>query len=211
LADKPGVAAVELLFFMYNPEVRAEFEADLGEIIAFKKRFHYTAHLPDPVLPCHEELIARLEPHVGHFIVHGGDPGSFDGGAAVLEGFKATYGSERFVLENTTSERFNAVETRMSRDTRICLDTGHLVLEGKSPAEFFDRFHDRLAEVHLHGVDREAASRDGLLPDHRGLRGDESWFRELVPRLREFSGVINVEVFDWTEAQKTLVCLEECL
>jgi hypothetical protein len=209
LADKPQINCVELLFFIYDGEVKKEFARDLPLIVDFKKRFLYTAHLPDPVLPVHEELIRLLAPHVRHFIVHGGDKYAFDGGASVLEEFKGKFGADRFVLENTTTERFTPVEANMSPDSKICLDTGHLVLEGKSPAEFFLRFRDRLAEIHLHGVDTEAAKADGYLPDHRGLRGGEDWFQELLPLLRDFSGVINLEVFDWKEVQKTLFYLEE--
>jgi hypothetical protein len=207
LADKTQINFVELLFFIYTPEVKSEFTRELGLIVDYKKRFLYTAHLPDPVLPEHEELIRILDPHVEHFIVHGGDKHAPDGGASVLEAFKAKFGADRFVLENTTTERFTPVMENMSATTKICMDTGHLVLEGKSPAEYFLRFRDRLSEIHLHGVDREAAKADGLLPDHRGLRGDEDWFRELLPLLRDFSGLINAEVFDWKEVQKTLLCI----
>jgi hypothetical protein len=211
LADKGEITTVELLFFIYDQGVKSEFERELDEISGFKGRFSYTAHLPDPVLPDHEELIRLLDPLVKHFIVHGGDKNAADGGATVLEYFKAKFGADRFVLENTTMERFTSVEKNMSADTKICMDTGHLVLEGHSPTEYFTRFAGRISEIHLHGVDQEAAATDGILPDHRGLRGDEDWFHEIVPFLREFSGVINLEVFNWKEVQKTLFCLEKQL
>jgi sugar phosphate isomerase/epimerase len=80
------------------------------------------------------------------------------------------------------------------------MDTGHLLMDGKSPADFFARHRDRIGEVHLHGIDREKAALDGRLADHRPVRAEEPWFGELFPLLTSFTGTINLEVFSWEEA-----------
>ncbi|MDR3333676.1 MAG: hypothetical protein LBT13_02155 [Treponema sp.] len=46
---------------------------------------------------------------------------------------------------------------------------------------------------------------DGRLPDHRP--GDR-WFRDLVPVLEDFTGVVNLEVFSWKEACMSIDTLE---
>ena len=75
----------------------------------------------------------------------------------------------------------------------------------ENPADFFAKYRKRVNEIHLHGLDREAAAIDGRLVDHRRLRKDEPWLLELLPLLKEYRGVINLEVFSWEEAK---VCVD---
>jgi sugar phosphate isomerase/epimerase len=89
------------------------------------------------------------------------------------------------------------------------MDTGHLLLGGESPAAFFSRHRDRIAEIHLHGVDRGAALRDGRLADHRRLRRGEAWLCELLPLLKDYGGVVNLEVFSWEEARAGTLVLQD--
>jgi sugar phosphate isomerase/epimerase len=82
------------------------------------------------------------------------------------------------------------------------MDTGHLLLEGQNPTSFFSSNCDRIKEIHLHAVDREKAAIDGRLADHRQLRHDEPWLLKLLPLLKDYQGVINLEVFSWEEAER---------
>jgi sugar phosphate isomerase/epimerase len=84
------------------------------------------------------------------------------------------------------------------------MDTGHLLEQGQSPAAFMSRHGGRVGEIHLHGLDREKAAIDGRLPDHRAIRVGDPWLEELLPALKTFPGVVNLEVFSWEEAAQSV-------
>jgi hypothetical protein len=64
LETKEEVRGVELLFYLYNGEVKAELDREWEGIRGCKERFVFTAHLPDEFSPSHEELVVRLAPLV---------------------------------------------------------------------------------------------------------------------------------------------------
>jgi hypothetical protein len=225
LEDKTEIQGVELLFFIYDDETRAQLEADWESICSMRERFVFTAHLPETLLPEHEELVSRLAPLVRHFIVHppvenqaalaellggwakkyGPGSGELPPGAPCPAGGKA---APRFLVENTFGDLFEKILPFLGEETGLCMDTGHLLLGQKSPAAFFSRHRDRIAEIHLHGIDRKAALRDGRLADHRRLRRGAAWLGELLPLLKNYSGVINLEVFSWEEARAGTLILQ---
>lgn len=190
LEDKRAISGVELLFFLYDEETRRLFEREYHEIMGYRSRFQFTAHLPEPLEPKHAALIDMLSPLVKHFIVHP------DG--------SAVFPDNRFVLENTQLEKFEAALRQFPADKSVCMDTGHLLLEDEPPLAFFHRYGDRIKEIHLHGLDRDKALLDGLLPDHRPVKKNDRWFRELQPALTRFNGVVNLEVFSWQEVAESL-------
>jgi hypothetical protein len=206
LEDKREVRGVELLFFIYDDEIREQLDAEWEGIGQFAGRFVFTAHLPDPLLPEHEELVRRLDPLVRSFIVHPGPPPDAPALGALVSGWAEKYPPRpfRFLAENTNDGMLEALLPHLSGDVGLCMDTGHLLMEGKSPAAYFARRRDRIGEIHLHGLDRKKAARDGRLADHRPLRPGESWFAELFPLLKDFDGVINLEVFSWEEVAATI-------
>jgi len=206
LQDKRMISSVELLFFLYDDEVRAQLHAELDAIKDFAGRFSYTVHLPDNLTAEHEELIELLAPLARFFVVH---PPKKDGTGleAHVDRWITRYGP-RFVVENTRTDRFEAFQPLVPQ-AGICMDAGHLVLEGKNPAAFAGRWNGRIGEIHLHGVNEKAALGDGRLPDHRRLTGVEVWLTELEPFLRSFTGTLNIEVFSWEEAEPTLRLLNQ--
>jgi hypothetical protein len=193
LENKPEISGVELLFFLYDEETRRLFEKEYDEIARYKNRFRFTAHLPEPLKAEHGELIDRLSPLVEHFIVHP------DG--------SALFPDNRFVLENTRLEKFENALQKLPPDKSVCMDTGHLLLEDKSPADFLHYYGKHVKEIHLHGLDREKALLDGRLPDHRPVKKNDRWLQELLPELDRFGGVVNLEVFSWAEVAESLDAL----
>jgi sugar phosphate isomerase/epimerase len=209
LADKKEIAGVELLFFIYNDETRAQLDSDWEEICRHRERFIFTAHLPEKLRSGHEELVARLTPQVRHFIVH---PAAENPSAQgkLLEEWEKRYGARSrdgngrgplFLVENTSPGLLEGLLPHLGAEAGLCMDTGHLLLEGKNPADFFAAHCGRIGEIHLHGLDHEAALQDGMLSDHRRLRGDEAWLAGLLPLLKNYRGVINLEVFSWEEVR----------
>jgi hypothetical protein len=208
LADQTAITGVELLFFLYDGEVKALLDTEWPAIREYARRFTFTVHLPDRVRPEHEELVGRLFPYTRHFIVHPPLPGEAEALGGLLRSWAGTYGKDRlFLLENTLPGRLEALEPHLPPEAGFCMDTGHLLLEGRDPAAFFKRHRDRIGEIHLHGTDRDAAARDGRLPDHRPINAGAPWVRELLPCLAGFAGVVNLEVFSWEEAERSLSVL----
>ena len=171
LEDKREIAGVELLFFIYNDETRAQLDSDWEEIYRRRERFVFTAHLPENLRSGHEELIARLAPLVRHFIVHPAAENP-EAQAKLLAEWEERYGARSkdgsgrgplFLAENTFPGLLEGLLPHLGAEAGLCMDTGHLLLEGKNPADFFAVHCGRIGEIHLHGLDHEAALRDGRL------------------------------------------------
>jgi hypothetical protein len=217
LRDKPEIQGVELLFFLYDPEIRTLLDQEWAGIMEYRNRFTFTAHLPDPLLPEHEELIRRLAPVVRHFIVHPDSPDRAQAQGDLLRSWGEQYslgGGPLFLAENTLPERLPSLLPYLGKETGICMDTGHLLLEQKSPAAFFTLHQSRIGEIHLHSLDPPKALINGKLVDHRPLTVKDlsfpnPWLSELLPHLRPFKGIVNLEVFSWEEVCASLTVLRE--
>jgi hypothetical protein len=199
LEDKKEIKGVELLFFIYNDEVKAQLDSEWDVIRNYSERFVFTAHLPELLFASHSELVARLSPLVRHFIVHP-DPKDPATQVRLLEEWTKDHGAV-FLMENTNPGLLEAQLPHMDKGMGLCMDTGHLLLDGKNPADFFTANSERIKEIHLHAIDKEQAAIDGRLEDHRRLRKDEPWLLELLPLLKDYRGIINLEVFSWEEAE----------
>jgi len=124
------------------------------------------------------------------------------GGSFLLDSLTALLANEMFPSdENTNPGLLEAMLPYLETSSGLCMDTGHLLLAGQNPAEFFTTYRQRIGEIHLHAVDKEQAALDGKLADHRRLRQNESWLQELLPLLGDYRGIINLEVFSWEEAE----------
>jgi sugar phosphate isomerase/epimerase len=217
LAEKPEIAGVELLFFLYDREIKSLLDREWQAILEYAERFTYTVHLPDQVKPEHEELIERFFLLARYFIVHPYPPEEAENQAALLQSWadryrredKSRFNGSPFLIENTLPGRQETLLRRLPPDTGLCMDTGHLLLEGKNPRAFFSAYQERLGELHLHGLDQEAALRDGRLPDHRALRVGTAWLAGLIPWLQAFPGIINLELFSWDEVSQSIRVLRE--
>jgi hypothetical protein len=207
LEDKKNVAGVELLFFIYDGEIKKMFDDEWEGISRYRERFTFTAHLPDLLLPRHRELVERIAPLSRHFIVHPGPAETAAELAALVNAWAAEFPRCRFLAENTGAGLLDVLLPHLDEAAGICMDTGHLLLEGADPAAWFASHRERIAEIHLHGVDRDRAALDGKLPDHRPIAAETAWFKRFRPFLEEFDGVINVEVFSWKEARETIAAL----
>jgi len=212
LAERSAVQAVELLFFLYDDETEALLRRELAAIRDYRGRFRFTAHLPDRLGPEHEVLLELLAPLAASFVVHPPEPAAAESFAGMFEVWEGRYGNgrsaaeDRFLLENTQGGRLEALRPFLP-GMGLCMDTGHLLLEGRSPAAYFREFKSLIGEIHLHALDAPAAERDGRLPDHRALSGREDWLAELAGELWSFEGVVDLEVFSWAEAEASLSAL----
>jgi len=209
LETKNAIQGVELLFFLYNDELKTLFDSEWDEICSYAKRFIFTAHLPELLLPAHSDLIARLAPIVRHLIIHPQSE-NISAQVALLSEWTKLY-NVKFLAENTNPGLLETMLPYLDLNSKegICMDTGHLLLNGKKPASFMSEYCMSLGEVHLHSVDPEQAAIDGRLKDHRRLRSGEPWLLELLPLFKDYNGVINLEVFSWEEAEASIKVLSK--
>ena len=84
----------------------------------------------------------------------------------------------------------------------VCIDTGHLVVGGRNPADCFKRYGGRTSIVHLHGVENGR--------DHRSLcRHPKNALRSLVALLEGFTGTVSLEVFSYPDLKGSLALLAD--
>jgi sugar phosphate isomerase/epimerase len=84
----------------------------------------------------------------------------------------------------------------------LCLDIGHLIIQGVDPAGVFERFRDRISVVHLHGV-QNGRDHLALTDAHRVM------MQTLVTLLRTFRGSLSLEVFDFSNLEDSLAFFEK--
>ncbi len=108
----------------------------------------------------------------------------------------------RFSVENLPDYPLEMVLPLISEfDLEICLDIGHLILNGGSLTTAFKRFGERISILHVHGVEggRDHRSLDRLPPEIRA---------SLFEELRTFEGTVSIEVFSRKHLLASLECLQ---
>jgi len=196
LAAVPEVQAVELLFYYFDTDSRDLFVREKPLITSYRERFNFSVHMPEPLEPEHESLIELTRDLCDRYILHP-PPGDHHRFREWVAGWQNRYGSI-FMIENLIDRDFHPLAEMMDF-LPICCDTGHLLLRGMEVEAFLRRYGARIGEIHLHGVV------DGA--DHHGFTGSEPWFQAVVPILRNFQGVINLEVFSMAEVQQLIRAL----
>ena len=193
LAGVPEVRAVELLFYYFDADSRDLFIREKDLIASYKERFGFAVHMPEPLKPEHEILIDLTRDLCSRYILHppAGDPHFFHEWVA---GWQKRYGPV-FLIENLIDRDFDPL-AEMIASLPVCCDTGHLLLGGSDVAAFLRRYGPRVREIHLHGVVEGR--------DHRCFEGTEPWFQAIVPMLRSFQGVVNLEVFSLAEVRQLI-------
>ncbi|MCF8038569.1 MAG: hypothetical protein K9K79_04565 [Desulfohalobiaceae bacterium] len=116
---------------------------------------------------------------------------------------------ERLVLENLETYPLKWVEEILDETgLGLCLDLGHLLLQGADLWEAFERNRSRIRIMHLHGFEL----RNGVLRDHCGLhRLAERHLHAIKHILKAFQGVVCLEVFNFQDLSASLAVLEELL
>jgi hypothetical protein len=196
LARIPEIRAVELLFYYFDPGSRDLFVREKELIASYRGRFDFGVHMPEPLHPEHEALIELTRDLCGRYILHPppGDHRRFGRFAGL---WRERYG-DVFLIENLIGRDFSPVADALD-SFPLCCDTGHLLRSGADVGAFFLRYGARIAEIHLHGVIEGA--------DHRSFSAGEAWFRGIVPFLRSFPGVVNLEVFSEIEVRELIEVL----
>jgi sugar phosphate isomerase/epimerase len=85
----------------------------------------------------------------------------------------------------------------------ICMDVGHLLLQGHDIISFYQLYRRQISIIHLHGV---RGLRDHVSLEHLPVELLESF----LGLLHEYRGTISLEVFSFDILSTSLGCLAKC-
>ncbi len=213
------VNGVELLVFDFDAKTRAALAAELPTIARAASQLELSIHLPSRVGPGTLELVDMMKDFAKVFVVHPpkrGDEGDFAGflRAAADDALRGQLFAIEYTNEGDFARGFGLLDESgiPSSNFPICMDTGHLLIEGRDPADFARWAGERLARVHLHDIVCKAAPSGGAdsfpvrsgtadsvgtMRDHAPLKGGSAWLGRLFPILEAFAGTVELELFDW--------------
>jgi sugar phosphate isomerase/epimerase len=84
----------------------------------------------------------------------------------------------------------------------ICLDIGHMLIYGLDLTHHFEKYLPNTSAIHLHGLD------SGV--DHLGIdRLPEPTLNLIFSHLRNYHGIVSIEVFSIEDLRRSLILLEE--
>jgi len=198
ITEHTDIHNVELLFFMYDEDTRALMRAEMPQLKATGTGLGFTVHMPDVIQDWHEEILEATSDFASSYIIH--PPRASTELAAfvsLFDAWRCRYGASRFLLENTRLSRFQPADDALL-DSRcgpalLCADIGHLRMEGMEPAEWMAPRADRIRELHVHGFDGKT--------DHVPFAADEPWIASLTPFVAGFDGIVELELFSWTDLE----------
>ncbi|KPJ75720.1 MAG: hypothetical protein AMJ54_14135 [Deltaproteobacteria bacterium SG8_13] len=224
----PWLDEIELLFFESRPDARPT-SAELKRLVDLAGEFalRYNIHLPLDLHLGHAtaqvrsaavetvsrliDLTAPLAPTT--WTLHlplDADPARreavFDWRERILESLYRLIASgippRSVSLENLDYPIEWIYELSRQTGFRMCLDAGHLLIQGGSVPAAYGRYRDRIDVIHLHGV------RNGK--DHLSLvelkAQDSSWIPE---QLQTFTGSLSLEVFSYDHLVTSLDFFEK--
>lgn len=226
----PYLDEIELLMFESHPDSRPSDQLirDL-ERMGEDHAITYNIHLPTDLGLTHHERdvrhragrimqdfilrLATLNPSV--YVLHLSPPeGIHDAGmlrgwqklaADCLEDLLQTgIPARRLALENLFFP-FDWLDPLIKAfDLSVCMDVGHLALQGGDLETFLTTYGKRIAIGHLHGLrgDQDHVALSGLPTEYR---------RILATWLGEFTGTVSLEVFAYEPLRASLACLDEMM
>ena len=110
--------------------------------------------------------------------------------------------SKRISIE-TLSYPFEWVEDIVKEfGFSICLDIGHILIQNQDLRLYLEKYLPNTSIIHLHGF------QNGI--DHLGIdRLAESALKLIFSRLRDYKGIVSIEVFSIDDLKRSLIILEE--
>jgi len=136
-------------------------------------------------------------------------------GERSLEEIAQEVESTKLCLENSGAMSFEPISTLAKKyNTSLCLDVGHLILQGGDPVAFIEAHFEAIAEVHLHDVINTGwAGGKPVLMDHQSLGSGILDLKGVIGALNEkgYEGVLLVEVMNREELLRSLAALKALL
>jgi sugar phosphate isomerase/epimerase len=225
----PFVDEIELLLFESGPVASLLSEKVIGDLQRLSREFNltYNVHLPtdialsDPNPIRREQTVAKLLNIIERLerlspstcTLHLPLPADGSGVEPVRKWQDIVYGNlvkmvqsgvpaERIAVE-TLDYPFEIMETIINElNLSICMDVGHLIMQGDDIQTFFNRNAGAVVIIHLHGV------QDGK--DHLSLdRLPGIQLQPVLEILQKFKKTVSLEVFNFEYLQASLNVLEK--
>jgi sugar phosphate isomerase/epimerase len=225
----PYLEEIELLFFESSPEDSLPSAQEIKALAELAKTsdLTYNIHLPidisisdrDPSVRQHGvqiikriiELTGPLTPTTYTLHIPWEDPGEQK--ETLTKWQERSYRSIEQILAGGVPGRNLSVETLMypfewlddiliDLNLSVCLDLGHLILQGFDIDAHFKKYAERTSIIHLHGVkdNRDHLSLDMLF---------ESDLNTVMKILKQFTGTVSLEVFAFKHLDASLTFLEQ--
>ena len=224
----PFVDEIELLLFESN-DIKSLFSAsvvDKLQRLATDLNLGYNIHLPTDIavsaqdvrqqqaaVETYKNVIQRLMPLTPSVFCLHVPYNENDHQTATVNAWRDRVRSnlER-LLSNGINARAISIETLdypleflediiADLNISVCMDVGHLILQGNDIADIFKRYSSRISVIHLHGVEN---NRDHLSLD----RLPEQYHNPVIEILNRFTGIVSLEVFSYTSLKPSLHVLE---
>ena len=146
----------------------------------------YTLHLPYDEIDFENERIKRWKERI-----HNG-----------MEALCTSGINSRIISIETLNYPLEWVEEILiGFNLSVCMDLGHLILFGLDMKDVFDRYKNRTSIIHLHGANEHR--------DHKPLEFlSSSNLKTILEMLKQFKGVVSIEVFSYEHLNASLKYLE---
>jgi len=217
----PYLDEIELLLFEGNPD-SLPTSHEINELALLAEQFDltYNVHLPIDISLTDIDPIARsksvnivLAPST--YTLHlpcGETETSFDGdglkiwqdfAAAGIEKLIATGIQSRAISIETLTYPFEWLEEIIKAfKLSVCIDIGHLLVNGFDAKKVFDKHSSNTSIIHLHGIENK---RDHISLSKLPLEQMD----QIVGILKRYFGVVSLEVFSFDNLSTSLTFLEK--
>ncbi len=224
----PYLDEIELLLFEGNPDSLPTSQ-EINELALLAKQFDltYNVHLPIDISLTDSDPIARsksvnvikricdltyvLKPSTYTLHLPRGET-SFDGeslkiwqdfAAAGIEKLIATGIQSQAISIETLAYPFEWLEEIIKAfKLSVCIDIGHLLVNGFDVKKVFDKHSSNTSIIHLHGVENK---RDHISLSKLPLEKMD----QIVGILKRYYGVVSLEVFSFDNLNTSLTFLEK--
>ena len=221
----PFLDEIELVLFESGEDANLPDEDELRALanLSLHEEISYNVHLPIDIFLGHKnedvrskdvsvikkviERTSRLHPSLYTLHFDLGDESKIETWRksirrSVKEILKCGVPSRRISIE-TLGYPFEWVEEIVKEfDFSICIDIGHILISGYNLEVYFKKYLADTSIIHLHGFENGT--------DHLGIdRLPESSVALILSALRDYKGVLSLEVFSLDDLRKSLIVLEE--
>ncbi len=93
---------------------------------------------------------------------------------------------------------------------KVCIDAGHQIKYGFNLEHTFKKHRSNTPLIHLHGVDFTSEMQNGMKKDHTSLdKLPENHLNSVSKILKEFKGVVSLEIFNLVNLNRSLDILSQ--
>lgn len=190
LSPETWIQGIELAFFSYDHDARRILGAERDRLAAYRNRFSFSLHLPDPFTERDLELVELTADFVELYVLHPFDQAKYAGSYREWREFARRAATRkdgaRIALEYTNEANFSLCAADFS-DFGVCADTGGLLRQARDPGMWIAERSNAISEIHLHAARGEK--------DHFALSASDTWLSGVAALAQKRDWRIVLETF----------------